>query len=86
MLKNSLHWRRLHHVGSILETWNPSENLLQYYPGGWHHYDKGNEIRFSFCFMCLPVYLPWVSLFFYINIVQMLFFSQMLFGGNLVVD
>jgi len=40
MLKNSLHWRRLHHVGTILESWNPPGNILEYYPGGWHHFDK----------------------------------------------
>lgn len=41
MLKNSLHWRRQHHVDKILDTWNPPDTLLEYYPGGWHHYDKG---------------------------------------------
>jgi len=40
MLKNSLHWRRQHHVDTILETWNPPDNLLEYYPGGWHHFDR----------------------------------------------
>ena len=41
MLKNSLHWRRQHHVDKILETWNPPDALLEYYPGGWHYHDKG---------------------------------------------
>lgn len=40
MLKNSLHWRRQHHVDSILTTWNPPEALLEYYPGGWHYHDR----------------------------------------------
>jgi len=40
MLKNSLHWRRQHHVDTILQSWNPPADLLEYYPGGWHHQDK----------------------------------------------
>lgn len=40
MLKNSLHWRRQHHVDTILEQWNPPDALMEYYPGGWHHHDK----------------------------------------------
>jgi hypothetical protein len=41
MLKSALHWRRQHHVDKVLENWNPPGALLEYYPGGWHHYDKG---------------------------------------------
>ncbi|XP_012563299.1 SEC14-like protein 5 [Hydra vulgaris] len=40
MLKNSLHWRRTHHVDTILDTWKPPDQLLEYYPGGWHYNDK----------------------------------------------
>lgn len=46
MLCQSLAWRRHHHIDTILETWNPPEHLLDYYCGGWHHYDKGILIIF----------------------------------------
>ena len=53
MLKNSLHWRRQHHVDTILETWNPPDTLLEYYPGGWHHFDKGRSLISQSAFTCL---------------------------------
>jgi len=40
MLRNTLHWRRQHHVDTILQTWTPPTELMEYYPGGWHKHDK----------------------------------------------
>lgn len=41
MLCSSLAWRRHHNVDKILTDWRPPEAVLEYYSGGWHHYDKG---------------------------------------------
>ena len=38
-LLEALHWRKKYHVDNILETWKPADNILEYYPGGWHHFD-----------------------------------------------
>ncbi|XP_065066393.1 SEC14-like protein 1 isoform X1 [Rhopilema esculentum] len=43
MLRNTLHWRRQHHVDTILQTWSPPPELIEYYPGGWHKYDKDSR-------------------------------------------
>lgn len=40
MLVHSLAWRKLHSIDKLLETYTPSEVLLQYYSGGWHYSDK----------------------------------------------
>ncbi|CAB4017853.1 SEC14 1 [Paramuricea clavata] len=40
MLCSSLAWRRHHNVDKILTEWRPPEAVLEYYSGGWHHYDK----------------------------------------------
>ncbi len=46
MLCSSLAWRRHHNVDKILTEWRPPEAVLEYYSGGWHHYDKG-DIKLS---------------------------------------
>ena len=46
MLCSSLAWRRHHNVDQILTEWRPPEAVLEYYSGGWHHYDKGIMVRF----------------------------------------
>ena len=28
-------------MDKILTDWRPPEAVLEYYSGGWHHYDKG---------------------------------------------
>lgn len=40
MLCSSLAWRRHHNVDQLLTEWRPPEAVLEYYSGGWHHYDK----------------------------------------------
>eukprot|EP00794_Sanderia_malayensis_P008919 gene8919-9871_t len=40
LLRNTLHWRRQHHVDMICQTWAPPPELIEYYPGGWHKHDK----------------------------------------------
>lgn len=45
MLVHSLAWRKLHRIDKLLETYTPSEVLLQYYSGGWHYSDKGKQAQ-----------------------------------------
>ena len=35
-------------MDTILQTWSPPPELIEYYPGGWHKYDKGDS-RFYYC-------------------------------------
>ncbi|XP_007937907.1 SEC14-like protein 5 [Orycteropus afer afer] len=39
MLRQSLSWRRQHHVDSLLQTWRPPALLEEFYAGGWHFQD-----------------------------------------------
>ena len=41
MLVHSMAWRKLHNIDHLLETYQPSEIVLNYYTGGWHYCDKG---------------------------------------------
>ncbi|XP_041473469.1 SEC14-like protein 1 isoform X2 [Lytechinus variegatus] len=40
MITASLAWRKQHKVDQILSTWEPPPILLDYFPGGWHFYDR----------------------------------------------
>ncbi|XP_071508686.1 SEC14-like protein 1 [Diadema antillarum] len=40
MITASLAWRKQHKVDQILSTWEPPPILLDYFPGGWHYYDR----------------------------------------------
>lgn len=40
MLCHSLVWRKKYQVDRILSTYDPPPVIKQYFPGGWHHYDK----------------------------------------------
>ncbi|XP_006874960.1 PREDICTED: SEC14-like protein 5 [Chrysochloris asiatica] len=39
MLRQSLSWRKQHHVDSLLQTWRPPALLEEFYAGGWHYQD-----------------------------------------------
>ena len=43
ILCQSLTWRKQHQVDYLLETWSCPQVLHDYYTGGWHHHDKGEE-------------------------------------------
>lgn len=43
MLSESLTWRKAHGVDRVLSEYTPPSVVKQYFPGGWHHYDKGKE-------------------------------------------
>jgi len=41
MLCHSLAWRKLHGIDRLLGTYQPTDTVQKYYPGGWHYHDKG---------------------------------------------
>ena len=44
MLTQSLHWRKKHQIDKLLEEYEAPQVVKDYFPGGWHHFDKGNKI------------------------------------------
>jgi hypothetical protein len=41
MLSQSLIWRKKHQVDRILSEYQTPQVVKDYFPGGWHHSDKG---------------------------------------------
>ena len=41
MLSQSLMWRKKHQVDRILSEYQTPQVVKDYFPGGWHHSDKG---------------------------------------------
>ena len=44
MLCQSLSWRKQYQVDFILQSWRPPALLEEYYTGGWHYQDKGEQL------------------------------------------
>lgn len=42
MLTQSLHWRKKHQIDKLLDEYETPQVVKDYFPGGWHHFDKGN--------------------------------------------
>ncbi|XP_031833337.1 real-time isoform X2 [Nomia melanderi] len=40
MLTQSLHWRKKHQIDKLLEEYELPQVVKDYFPGGWHHFDK----------------------------------------------
>ncbi|XP_015437427.1 PREDICTED: protein real-time-like, partial [Dufourea novaeangliae] len=40
MLTHSLHWRKKHQIDKLLEEYELPQVVKDYFPGGWHHFDK----------------------------------------------
>ncbi|XP_046605999.1 protein real-time [Neodiprion virginianus] len=40
MLTQSLHWRKKHQVDKLLDDYEAPQVVKDYFPGGWHHFDK----------------------------------------------
>ncbi|KAG5313219.1 RETM protein, partial [Pseudoatta argentina] len=40
MLTQSLHWRKKHQIDKILNEYEMPQVIKDYFPGGWHHFDK----------------------------------------------
>ncbi|XP_012261894.2 protein real-time isoform X2 [Athalia rosae] len=40
MLTQSLHWRKKHQVDKLLDEYEAPQVVKDYFPGGWHHFDK----------------------------------------------
>uniref|UniRef100_A0A8D2M142 SEC14 like lipid binding 5 n=1 Tax=Zonotrichia albicollis TaxID=44394 RepID=A0A8D2M142_ZONAL len=45
MLCQSLAWRKQYQVDLILQSWRPPALLQEYYTGGWHYQDKGEDCQ-----------------------------------------
>ncbi|XKL63866.1 hypothetical protein PGB90_006230 [Kerria lacca] len=43
LLAHSLIWRKKHHVDEILSDYQMPQVIAEYFPGGWHHYDKDSR-------------------------------------------
>lgn len=41
MLTQSLHWRKKHQIDKLLDEYEMPQVIKDYFPGGWHHFDKG---------------------------------------------
>lgn len=41
MLTQALHWRKKHQIDRLLEEYQVPHVIKDYFPGGWHHFDKG---------------------------------------------
>jgi len=46
MLSRSLTWRKKHAVDRILSEYQTVPVVKDYFPGGWHHHDKGTTLYF----------------------------------------
>lgn len=40
MLTQSLHWRKKHQIDKLLDEYEMPQVVKDYFPGGWHHFDK----------------------------------------------
>lgn len=40
MLTQSLHWRKKHQIDKLLDVYEMPQVIKDYFPGGWHHFDK----------------------------------------------
>lgn len=45
LLAHSLIWRKKHNVDQILMEYQMPQVIAEYFPGGWHHYDKGELLH-----------------------------------------
>ncbi|KYM95244.1 Protein real-time [Cyphomyrmex costatus] len=52
MLTQSLHWRKKHQIDKLLEEYEMPQVVKDYFPGGWHHFDKDENTRKKFIFYC----------------------------------
>ncbi|CAL7933009.1 unnamed protein product [Xylocopa violacea] len=41
MLTQTLHWRKKHQIDKLLDEYDAPQVVKDYFPGGWHHFDKG---------------------------------------------
>lgn len=48
MLSQSLIWRKKHAVDRILSEYVTPQVVKDYFPGCWHHSDKGNVLKYLF--------------------------------------
>lgn len=49
MLSASLTWRKKYQVDKVLSEYEIPEVVRDYFPGGWHHHDKGNVDEVILC-------------------------------------
>lgn len=40
MLTQALHWRKKHQIDKLLDEYEAPQVVKDYFPGGWHHFDK----------------------------------------------
>lgn len=41
MLTHSLYWRKKYEVDKLLKDYETPQVVKDYFPGGWHHFDRG---------------------------------------------
>lgn len=47
MLTQSLHWRKKYQIDKLLDEYEAPQVVKDYFPGGWHHSDKGLSLFFN---------------------------------------
>lgn len=47
MLTQSLHWRKKHQIDKLLDEYEMPQVVKDYFPGGWHHFDKGSLTQYK---------------------------------------
>lgn len=66
MLSQSLMWRKKHQVDKILSEYQTPQVVKDYFPGGWHHGDKGeNQIHIGFEDLTSMIVKMWCLLVWY---------------------
>ncbi|XP_043788233.1 protein real-time isoform X1 [Apis laboriosa] len=43
MLTQTLHWRKKHQIDKLLEEYEVPQVVKDYFPGGWHYFDKDGQ-------------------------------------------
>jgi len=49
MLSHSLHWRKKYQMDKILSEYKAPQVITDFFPGGWHHNDKGKKRKTQLC-------------------------------------
>lgn len=53
MLSHSLIWRKKNQIDKIMNEYQINQVVKDYFPGGWHHQDKGMDVfLFLTSFFC----------------------------------
>lgn len=55
MLEESIEWRKKNQIDKIITEFKTSNVMQNYFPGGWHHYDKEGRPLYILRLGCMDV-------------------------------